>query len=564
MGRYVRWQIAVALLGIILLSALLAYSAYSFTNVIVPDHGGVFREGVAGSVQYINPLLCQYNEVDQDICALVFRGLMRLDEHGQDVPDLSDGPPQISPDGLTYTFHLQPGLQWQDGAPITADDVLFTVHMMQDPNFPGVPFLNELWRTVKAEKVDDLTIRFTLKQPFTPFLDYTTIGLMPRHLWHDIPAGQLLQSQLNTDPVGNGMFRVAEVSADHVRLEPNPRYSGDAPYLAAVEFRFYPDYPSLYEAFNRGEIDGISRLLPQDLAQAEARDDLQVFSAPLSGYVIVLLNLQNPNVPFLQDKAVRQALMYALDRQELIDEVLAGQGIVAHSLFMPYNWAYDPNVKQYTQDLDQARHLLDEAGYVDRDGDGIREKDGRPLRFILLSDDDPARQRMAQALSLAWKKIGVDAVPQAVTFTGLVSDFIFPREFEAAIVSWELSGDPDPYPLWHSSQATENGQNYTGWVNPRADKIMEEARFTHDQKQRKALYREFQEIFTEELPGLLLHHPVYTYGISSKVHGVTIGPLNQPSDRFRTIAQWYIATRRISLPEARARRKLITPSASTP
>jgi len=558
-GRYVRWQIAIALLGIISLSALLAYSAYSFTNVLVPDQGGTFREGVAGSARYINSLLCQYNEVDQDLCSLVFRGLTRLDEHGRVVPDLADGPPRVSPDGLTYTFRLRPGLSWQDGVPITADDVIFTVHLMQDPNFPGVPFLGELWRTVEVTKLDDLTVRFTLRQPFTPFLDYTTIGLLPAHLWASIPAEQLSRTQLNLQPVGNGPFLVSEVSADHIRLEPNPRYDGPSPYLAAVEFRFYPDYPSLFEAFVRGEIEGISRVIPQDLARAEAREDLQLFSAPLSGYVIILFNLRNPNVPFLQDKAVRQALMYALDRQQLIDEVLAGQGIVAHSPIMPYNWAYNPDVRRYTQNVERARRLLDEAGYVDGDGDGIREKDGRPLRWILLSDDDPERQRLAQAISQAWRAIGVEAIPQAVSFTGLISDFIFPHEFESAIVSWELAGDPDPYPLWHSTQAKEGGQNYGGWSNPRADELMEEARSITDVEKRKALYREFQDIFAEELPGLLLYYPVYTYGISDKVHGVEIGPLNTPSDRFRTIAQWYMVTRRITIPEARASRSAVSP-----
>ena len=435
MGRYVRWQVAIALLGIALLSSLLAYSAYSFTNVLVPDRGGTFREGVVGSAQYINPLLCHFNEVDQDLCALVFRGLTRLDEQGRVVPDLAEGPPQVSPDQLTYTFRLRPGLQWQDGAPITADDVVFTIRLMQDPDFPRVPFLGDLWRTVKVEKLDERTVRFTLTQPFTPFLDYTTIGLLPAHLWRGIAAGQLLQSQLNVQPVGNGPFQVTEVSATYVRLEPNPRYPGPTPYLAALEFRFYPDYPSLYRAFEQGEIEGISRVLPQDLAWAEAREDLQLFSAPLSGYVIILLNLQNPNTPFFQDKVVRQALMYALDRQRLVDEVLSGQGIVAHSPIMPYNWAYYDEVKRYPQDVEKARQLLEEAGYVDGDGDGVRERDGRPLRFLLLSDDSPIRQKLAAAISEAWRAIGIEAVPQPVTFTGLVSDFIVPRQFDTAILS---------------------------------------------------------------------------------------------------------------------------------
>ncbi len=564
MGRYVRWQVAIALLGIASLSTLLAYSAYSFTTVLVPDRGGTFREGVVGSAQYINPLLCHYNDVDQDLCALVFRGLTRLDEQGRAVPDLAGELPQIAPDGLAYTFRLRPGLTWQDGAPITADDVAFTVRLMQDPEFPGVPFLGELWRMVQVEKLDDLTVRFTLTQPFTPFLDYTTIGLLPRHLWGNIPAEQMMQSQLNSNPVGNGPFQVIEVSADHVRLEPNPRDQGATPYITALEFRFYPNYPSLYDAFERGEIEGVSRILPQDLGWAEARTDLEIFSAPMSGYVIVLLNLKNPNLPFLQDKAVRQALLYALDRQQLVDEELAGQGMVAHSPFMPYSWAYNPNIKHYSRDLEQARRLLEQAGYVDTNGDGIREKDGVPLRLILLSDDEPVRQHLAEAISRAWREIGVEAKPQAVSFTGLISDFVYPRQFDAAILSWELSGDPDPYPLWHSTQAADGGQNYSGWANQEADQLLEQARSIVNPEERKALYYRFQDIFAEEVPGLLLYYPVYTYGVSNKVHNVEIGPLNKPSDRFRTLARWYMNTRRVTLPEARASSPTPMPTLQAP
>lgn len=564
MGRYVRWQVTIALLGIVLLSSLLAYSAYSFTNIIVPDRGGVLREGVVGIPQFINPLLCNYHEVDQDLCALVFSGLNRLDESGRVVPDLADGPPQVSPDGLSYVLKLRPNLTWHDGVPLTADDVLFTVQVMQDPAFPGVPYLSDLWRTVQVEKIDDLTVRFTMAQPFSPFLDYTTIGLLPAHLWRAVPVAQLMQSQLNINAVGSGPFRVVEVSADAIRLEPVPRDPAEAPYLTAVEFRFLADYMSLYEAFDRGEIDGISRILPQDLARLEARPDLQTFSAPLSSYVVILFNLQNPNVSFLQDKSVRQALMLALDRQRIIDEELGGQGIVASSIFLPHNWAYAPNVKRYGFDPEKARSLLEQAGYVDSDGDGIREKEGVPLRLILLSDDDPTRQRLDQAISAAWRAIGVEAAPQAVTFTGLVSDFIYPRHYDAAILSWDLSGDPDPYPLWHSTQAADQGQNYSGWANEQADQLMERARVVVDVEQRKAIYQQFQELFAEELPALPLYYPVYTYGVRNTVHDVEIGPLNQPSDRFRTIAHWYMATRRMTLSEARANGRATIPTAQTP
>jgi peptide/nickel transport system substrate-binding protein len=242
---------------------------------------------------------------------------------------------------------------------------------------------------------------------------------------------------------------------------------------------------------------------------------------------------------------VRQALYHGLNRENLINNVAGGQGIIAHSIVLPENWAYHPEVKKYGYDPVLANRLLDETGWVDMDGDGIRDKDGQSLRFLLYSNDDPARMALIEQMSEDWRAIGVDAQPTPVTFAGLVADFLNPRRFDAALIGWETTGDPDPYPLWHSTQAVGGGQNYSGWENGEADQIMEQARALTDEAERRALYVRFQEIFAEEAPSLLLYYPVYTYGVSERVHNVQIGALNQPSGRFATFADWYILTRRV-------------------
>ena len=548
MGKYIRWQTVIALLGLALLAALLAYYLdYPPNAVTVPDQGGVYVEGLAGNPQYVNPLLGHYNSVDRDLCALIFEGLTAFDEQSNVVPALAERW-EVSPDGLIYTFHLRQDVQWHDGIPFTADDVLYTVKAMQDVEFQGIPDLRELWSGVQVERLDDHTVRFALSNPFTPFLDYTTIGLLPAHLWKEVPARLMPRAQLNVRPVGTGPFRLTELDAVHAVLEPNPYHRGTTPYLDAVEFRFYPNHQSIYAAFERGEVDGVSRILPGDLGWAAVREDVNIFSAPLAGFVAILLNLDNPNTLLLQEKEVRQALLYALDRQALIDQATGGEGLLAHTPMVPRTWAYHEEVRGYDHDPDQARALLEEAGWRDADGDGVREKGEQRLEFIVLSDDDAVRVRILEMITANWAEVGVRAVPQPVSFAGLVSDFLYPRHFDAALVSWELSGDPDPYPLWHSTQM-EGGQNYAGWSYRRADEIMEEARMTGDQAQRMALYREFQDIFAEELPALPLFHPIYSYGVSKKIKDVTLGRLNEPSDRFRTIADWYIVTRRIGLRE---------------
>jgi len=544
LGRHLRWQALIALLGIVLLVALLRYAAYNFTTVTVPDQGGTYVEGVAGSAQYINPLLSQYNQIDALLVSLLFNGLTQLDEQGNVVPDLAESW-TIGADGLTYDFRLRSGLFWHDGAPVTAADVLYTVRALQADDFPGVPWLHALWKAVKVEAPDGpegVTVRFTLEQRLPSFLDYTTIGLLPAHLWERVPVAEMMNSQLNTRPVGTGMWQMARLSATRADLIANPRFAGKAPYLAGLSFRFYPDHQSLMPAYDRKEIDGISVIWPEEIAAATQRQDLQLFSAPLSGYTVIYLNQNNPNVAFFQDTAVRQALLYALDRQALIDTVLYGQGIVAHSPLLPATWAYDPDVPKYAADPARAAALLDEAGWVLAEGETVRKKDGRPLAFILVGDD----RRLLEALAEAWAKIGVDAKPQPVTLAGLTADFLTPRSFDAAVVHWELAGDPDPYPLWHSTQS-KDGQNYSGWNNQAADEAIEQARSTVDPAARRKHYVEFQRIFAREVPALLLYYPVYSFGVRDKIHGVQVGPLNEPADRFRNVADWYIVTRRITV-----------------
>lgn len=547
-GRHLRWQLLLALAGILILATLLGYSAYNTPTVLVPAQGGVFREGVAGSPRYINPLRCDVTEVDYDLCAALYRGLTRVDRNGRTVPDLAEGW-TISPDGLTYEFRLRVDQYWDDGRPVTADDVVFTVNVLQDPEVFTLPALTSLWQTVRVEKIDDHTVRFTLREPFSPFLDYTTIGLLARHAYESLSPAEVV-TRFNDRPVGNGPMKLTRLDANHVRLEPNLFYSTRTPYLEALELWFYPDHQSLLTAEANGEIEGVSRVLPRMMEGVLSRPELHLFSSELPNYYNITLNLDNPNAPFLQEKDVRQALMLGLNREELIQTVASGQGILAHSPILPENWAYNPDVRQYPYDPAAARALLDAAGWVDTNGDGVREKNGRSLQFQLHTNDDPLRVELIYAIARQWEQIGVRAIAIPVSFAGLVNDILAPRRFEAALISWETPGDPDPYPLWHSSQAEDPGQNYGSWRNEQADQIMEQARKTLLESERKELYAQFQSIFAEELPALLLYYPVYTYGVNEKVQNVQIGALNHPSERFAGFADWYMVTRRVPASQA--------------
>jgi peptide/nickel transport system substrate-binding protein len=556
MGRYIRWQALIALSGIILVGVFLFSIALSRTTVLVPDEGGIYTEGLAGAPQYVNPLLAQYNPVDQDLVALIFSGLTRLDDQGELQPDLASRW-TISPDGLVYLFHLRQDVRWSDGEPFDADDVLFTIGLMQDPEFPGVPYLGDLWRTVKAEKVDDYTVRFHLEEPLPTFADYTTIGILPEHILRDASARDLLTHPFNTNPIGTGPFLLEDISAERALLVPNRRHvpppgrqdaRREQPYLAGMEFRFYPTYERLLTAYETGEIQGISYVPPYLFPEAAELDSLNLYSARLSGYQIVYLNLKDPeDSPFFQDARVRRALLLALDRQTLVDKALNGQGIVANGPIRPWSWAYDSQLPITEYDAEQAEALLNEANWIDTDGDGIRDKNGRPLQFTMLTSEDPIFNGLGQAMAEEWAKHGISV--QVEPMGAGLSDRLQTRDFQAVLVELLLSGDPDPYPLWHQTQIND-GQNYGGWDNREASETLEQARYLTDREERKSYYDHFQRVFVEETPALIIAYPTYTYAIDKSVHNVQIGPMVNPSERFRSFPDWYINTRRVIVAEA--------------
>ncbi|MCP4166866.1 MAG: peptide ABC transporter substrate-binding protein [Chloroflexi bacterium] len=553
MSRHVRWQAVLALLGLLLVVALLSYATYTYTSEFVPARGGVFVEGVAGNPQYINPVLCQYNEVDRDLCALIFNGLLRFDQRGELQPDLAESW-EVSPASDVFTFTLRPDARWHDGLRITADDVIFTVELMQDPGLQVLPDLAVLWRSVIARKIDDRTVVFQLSEPYAAFPDYTTVrwfGVLPKHYWQRYKPRELARAQLNTQPIGSGPFRVTEIDSQHIRLEPVSREFEQPPYLDALEFRFYPDYQSILVAAEQGEVHGVSRILPEYIGRAEAMTDLQLFTSPMPGFTLLLFNLESANAPFLADPIIRQAIAHGIDRERLLQDVIPGAGMLADSPILPESWAHNPDTPSYEYDPGKAQALLEQAGWVDTDNDGIRELDDRPLEFILLSDDAPHSLLVNQAIASDLARIGVRAITQPVSFTGLVSDFLVPRNFSAALVNWELIGDPDPYPLWHSSQISPAGQNYSGWNNRQADIAMEQARITTDRDSRRDLYYEFQKLFAQDLPAILLYYPLYTYGVSTAVNDVEVGRINEPAERFRTFADWYTQLRKVTLSERR-------------
>jgi len=542
LGRYIRWQAILTFTGIAMVLAFLSFLSLSRKTVIIPDVGGTYTEAIAGRPQFINPLLAQYNQVDQDLAALIFNGLTGIDGSGNLEPKLARTW-DVSDDGRVYVFRLRHDVRWQDGEPFTAADVVFTIKLMQDPEFPGASYLGQLWSLVAVEMLDDYTIRFILPEPMPSFAEFTSIGILPQHLLKNMPARDLLNHPFNLNAIGTGPFKLDEINAQRARLSANPFYWDTKPRLARLEFRFYASYQETLSAYKNGDVQGVSQIPPVAVPQAQTIDTLNLYSGRLSGYDIIYLNLQAPDtLPFFQDKAVRQALLAAINRQQIIDKALNGQALAASGPILPWSWAFNPNQPTIGFDANHAAQLLNDAGWVDSNGDGVRDKNGVQLAFKLLSSDEPDKINVAQAVSDQWRHTGISTTVEIVG-AGL-GERLVGHKFEAALAEVRVAGDPDPYPFWHQTQI-KDGQNYAGWDNTDASKLLENARTITDRGRRNDYYFEFQRIFTDEVPALILYYPIYTYGVSKDVYDVQLAPLTNPSDRFNTIKNWYMLTRRV-------------------
>lgn len=550
MIQHLRWQVTIALIGIILLFGALFTLSNNITATYVPEEGGTYIEGVAGSPSNINPLYYE-NQTDRDIGALVFRGLTRTTATGGIEADLAQTW-EIGEDDLTYTFTLRNDVFWHDGEPFTAEDVAFTVGVLQDENFTGRTELADIWSDVDVNVIDPLTIEFVLSEPFAPFLSYTTFGILPEHSLGNVSVANIPTTSFGRQPIGTGPWQLEDLNAEEATLRPNPDFYGEAPMFERLTLRFYPSNDAVYEAHEQGNILGISQVLPSDIGQVAQSETLDMYNAPRAGYTMIVLNLKKP---MFSEPAVRQALLYGLNRDDLIADVLNGQGVIAHSFYLPTHWAYNPDVKTYEYDLERARQLLDKAGWQDRDQDGVREREGVKLQFALLTNEEnPTHVELIARVAQQWAQIGIQVEPMTVGFSGLVRDFLRPRDFDAILLNapQKPTTDPDVYPLWHSSQTVDEGLNWASWEDPRVDNLLEEGRRVLDHNTRRDIYAALQNIYAEEVPALLLYHPIYNYAVDQDVQNVQIGPLSDPSDRFRTLSTWYLNTRRILVTETPA------------
>lgn len=535
-------SIVLALIGLLLLTSAGAIATDRGEASTEAAFGGVYVEGVAGVPQYLNPLLATTN-VDHDVARLAFTGLTRFDREGAIVPDLATNF-HVDTEGRTWTFELSPDAFWHDGKDVTADDVVYTVGLVQDRAYVG-PF-GEAFRGVTVERVDRKTVRFKLPDVFGPFAESTSLPILPSHILGGVRYADLINQPFNLRPIGTGPFKVSEVDARQIVLTRHDQFHRTRPartraYLDRVILRFYRDSSEALAALARGEIDGTGGLNSIDAQRARTLKSVNLYSLPTNDFTAAFMNMR-PEKALFRDRVVRQAVATAIDRGRVLQVSADGRGTVADQFVPSGSWAYVRDVPRYVHSASEARALLDDADWRDHDADGIRDKGGVVLKFTVTTSDEPARIAAAQQIASDLGGIGMRVDVATVPFAELVDTVARQRGFDMLIVGITTGADPDPYAFFHSSQTKDPGYNFSGYSTLAMDRNLEAARRTYDQGRRRELYAGvFQQIATE-VPVVFLYFADYLYAQHRSVNDLKIAPVSDPTDRFWNVEDWYTKT----------------------
>jgi len=526
---------------IIVASSVLLSRNQSLNASYQPITGGVHFEGLVGTPRFIHPLFANTNNVDKVLSSLIYSGLTKISA-GRDVePDLSTKW-EIFDEGRTYIFHLRNDVLWHDGIKFDADDVIFTVNILQTLEYDGM--LKANFADIAIEKIDEYTVKFTLPTSSAFFLYNLSVGIIPRHIYFEIPVAEMRERYNEDDIIGTGLYSYKKSSSDEsVTLQRFEDYYGDSPMIDTLVFFFFDSEKNLFHAFKNRVVSaaGFSELIPRD-DELTPNDAKYIYNLPQ--YKAIYFNQASSN-PIIQNQAVRQALAYATNKQQIIDDVEGGYADIVDSPILPGFWGHNPDVKKYSFNITAAAEILKNDNWKDIDQDGFLEKDGVRLSFRVAVRDSNSSKRIAEIIQSNWASIGAEVIIDVMPATTLIKDVIRSRAYEILIFGQDLGTDSDPYVYWHSSQTYDPGLALAVVFDKDIDNNLESARIATNLNKTIVYYHRFQNAFADLVPAILLYQPRYTYLVDSKVRGVTDRiNLSSVCDRFININEWYIKTKK--------------------
>jgi len=492
----------------------------------LPASGGDYIEGIVGYPQTLNPLYAVNRDVDSDISRLIYSRLFKYDNNGHLSYDLVDNM-EASEDNKEYLLTIKQGVKWHNGGELTVDDILFTFNLIKNPNYrsPLRASLNEL----TAEKVDDYTIRFKLTEPYAPFPELLMFGILPKSLWENISPAAAPLSDLNLKPIGSGPFKFKSLvhsSQGDLRdyiLGANQDYYDGVPYLKTITFKFYTSTNEAVAALNDKQVMGLSYLPFNNHSDVLTKNSLEFHELLQPRIISLFFNTEKNKT--LADKDVRLALVKSLNRDEILNDTLAGAAVRADGPIWSNSFAYNQDLIKYEYEPEAASTII---------------KD-KPLELTLTVVDVGNNRDLAENIKNYWEQTGVK-----VTLKMLASEqaatVVKDRDFEVLLYGQSVGGDPDVYVFWHSSQIGGSGLNLAAFSNSDADKLLADARSNANNDERSEKYKQFQKIVSENLPAIFLYSPTYTYIQVKTLQGFNGTAIVNPADRFDNANSWYIHT----------------------
>lgn len=538
MVHQLRWQLLIAAIAAAIVFGLLGSAALSTAASTEALAGSVYVEGVVGTPQQLNPLAQgpAASSVERDIAALLFEGLTRTGADGRVEPALAERW-SVDAAGRVYSFVLRAGATWHDGAPVTADDVLYTVRGVQNAGFPGDPALAAVWRDILVRKLDDRTVQFELALPFAPFPSIAALPILPAHLYRTLRPEQWAAAPWSRRPVGTGRYRLHALDAEKAVLVPFAGYPG-APALDNLVLRFYPTADAAMLASSRREVQGVATsALPGQRLPDPPRQSRRL-NIPLAAYTTLTFNLRKPP---LDDPQLRNVLALGINRAALVTAVLGDQGRTLDTPLLPDSWAADASARLPAFRRSAAQQLLGTLGYLDSNGDGWVEADGQRLVLPLLFADTVESRAVAAQIEAQLREIGIGVEPERVAPTALQSE-LAAHNFTLALNTWSgVGAEPDVFALWHSSRA-DSGANYAGLRDGQIDQLLEQGRSALAEAERVRIYGEFQRRWVELVPSLPLYQSMLAYDVeTTQAPPPAPALLLMPSTRFAALERWLSA-----------------------
>lgn len=509
----------------IIFSLIVIFSAgalHAKDSNIAASYGDRLVVGTIGEPSVLLPMLAS-DSASHDVSGLVYSGLVKYDTDLTIIGDLARSW-EISADGLSITFHLRQGVRWEDGAEFTAADVEFGFKTITNSDTPTA-YAEDFRQVKKFELLDAHSFRVTYEKPFAPALSsWGNLTVLPRHL---LDGKDITKNELTRKPVGLGPFTFKEwATGEKIVLEANKSYFEGRPYLDSYIYRFIPDAATLFLELQSGSIDLMSLTPLQYTRQTDTayfKKNFQKFKYPLFTYVYLAFNFKHP---WFSEKKVRQAIACAINKKELIDGVLLGLGEPATGPYVPATWPYNPHVKKYDFNPDEAQRLLAGAGWRDSDGDGLLDRDGTPFEFtVLVGMGNPVRLNSAAIIQWRLEQIGIKMNIRVLEWSTLINEFIDKKRFEAILLGWSIGLDPDQYDIWHSSKTHEKELNFISYKNPEVDGLLEQGRRTFDMNERRKIYGRLQEALAEDAPYVFLYVPYALPIVSSRFHNIKPSPI---------------------------------------